>query len=92
MSESGVDFLYIAGLMPLSSEIPVTILTATSAVFTIAIVILATAIIILARAKYKVQVELKELQSRTNVVYEEIVMPSISIDSKRNVAYDHVTK
>ena len=75
--------------------LPVTIIiiTATSTVFTI-IVILATVIIVLARGRYKVQVELKKLQSRTNIVYEEVLMPSSSttIDSKMNVAYDHVTK
>ena len=77
--------------------LPVTIIiiiTATSTVFTIIVVILATVIIVLARGRYKVQVELKELQSRTNIVYEEVLMPSSSttIDSKMNVAYDHVTK
>ena len=70
------------------------IITVTSTVFIIVIVILTTVIIVLARAKHKVQAELKELQSRTNVVYEEILIPSsrTTIDSKMNVAYDHVTK
>ena len=57
------------------------------------LVILTTVIIILARAKYKVQIELKELQSRANVLYEEIVIPPTNNDlTCRNVAYDCVTK
>ena len=50
-------------------------------------------IIILARAKSKVQLELKELQNRANVVYDEIgSMPPSIIDSNKNIAYVSVMK
>ena len=80
--------------MALNSNLglPVTVITATSSVFTIVIVTLITVIVILARAKHKIQMEMKELRSKTNVVYEEIVIPSTSIDSQKNVAYACVTK
>ena len=87
-------FMCIIDLMALNSNLGllVTGITATSAVFTIVIVTLITVIVTLARAKHKIQMEMKELRSRTNVVYEEIVIPSTSIDSQKNVAYACVTK
>ena len=53
---------------------------------------LTTTIIILARAKSKVQMELTELQTRANVVYDEIGMPPPVIDSNKNIAYVSVMK
>jgi hypothetical protein len=88
-------YFCIIDLMAVNSNyrLSITIITAIGAVSTIVIVTLTVVITILARAKYKVQMELKALQSGTNVLYEEIVIPpKNSIDSKRNVAYDCVTK
>ena len=68
-------------------------ITSMALVFVAIISTLITMIIILVRAKSKVQTELKDLQNRTNVLYDEIgSIPTSIIDSNKNIAYVSVMK
>ena len=59
------------------------------------IIISALAIVVivsLAIARSKVKTELRRLQAKANVLYDEIGLPSPIIDSTSNIAYASVTK
>ena len=89
--------MYVGVVNNLSNQVGLQVLVYTISsvglVFTIIITSLITVIVFLVRARSKVQMELKQLQMKTNVLYDEIpgMSPSF-MDSTRNVAYDCVTK